>query len=346
MCNLNFLIKTNSKNVEPQNDLLNAYNSACFNSFIYNNDNEGFYFDYKNSVITSEDKINLFENKCLFENSRFILGHQRFTTSGRGLDYAQPFKKNGFVFIHNGVVSDYAQNGHSDTYNLFNAFLKHYERYTKKFKNEIAIKKAIEKVLKNKYGSFSIGIFDIKNQNLYYFKNNGTDINAVISEDKKLFYLSTASTNIDFLRVYDFGFNEFEINDDTLYLIQITKRNKISIKSKGKLTFNKNIKTEFQKEKLKYENENIHNIYNNYTPTKIKPETPETAETPEDYFNLDFFKKQENIKTSLTSFKCESCGIECYNTKGNYYGNFCDYCLVEMEDLSEDTTFLNSNLLK
>ena len=48
MCNLNFLIKTNNKKADPQNDVLNAYNSACFNSFVENSDNEGFYFDHKN----------------------------------------------------------------------------------------------------------------------------------------------------------------------------------------------------------------------------------------------------------------------------------------------------------
>ena len=45
MCNLNFLIKSGAE--QQQSDLLNAYNSACFNSFIQNNDNEGFYLIIK-----------------------------------------------------------------------------------------------------------------------------------------------------------------------------------------------------------------------------------------------------------------------------------------------------------
>jgi len=61
---------------------------------------------------------------------------------------------------------------------------------------------------------------------------------------------------------------------------------------------------------------------------------------------LEFFKREENIKTSLIPFKCECCGVECYNTKGGYYGNFCDYCLMEMEDLIEDTQKFKAEYLK
>jgi len=321
MCNLNFLIKGGI--VEPQSDLLNAYNSACFNSFIQNNDNEGFYFDYKNSIITSEEKINLFDNKVLFENSRFILGHQRFTTSGTGLNYAQPFKKGDFVFFHNGILSEYAHNQHSDTFNLFEAFLKHFARYSKKFKRETAIKKAIEKILKNKFGSFSIGIFDIKKQSLFYFKNDRTSINAIIDNKKELLYLSTAQHNINFLEVYNPTFKEIEIKDDTLYLIEISKRGKISLKSKGSLNFN------IAKNKEKFEELNF--------------KKAEIVEQQSDLLNLDFFKHEEKIKFSLTPLKCEYCGEKTNNTKGEYYGVFCDNCLIEMEDLSEDT---NNKLLR
>jgi len=56
MCNLNFLIKTNSKKADPQNNYLNAYNSATFNSFVRNSDSEGFYFDDKNTIFNQRRK--------------------------------------------------------------------------------------------------------------------------------------------------------------------------------------------------------------------------------------------------------------------------------------------------
>ena len=315
MCNLNFLIKTNNKKADPQNDVLNAYNSACFNSFVENSDNEGFYFDHKNIIMTSDQKINLFENMTLFNNSNFVLGHERFSTSGFSLDYAQPFKKDNFVFIHNGVVGEYAKDGHSDTYNLFNNFLKHFTRYIKSMARPTAIKKSIEKILKNKYGSFSIGIFDIEKQTLFYFKNESTSIYAIKNKRDSMLYLTTKNQNIDFLEIGNSDFKPFEIKNNTLYSIKITSKNKISIKSKGVLNF--------QLKKVKIEQR----VYGGYT------NLGNLKEVEGEIYNLKSLKQGYKINKSSISFLCECCHQPTYNTKGDYYGVFCDVCLCEMEDL-------------
>lgn len=311
-----------------QSDLLSAYNSACFNSFISNNDNEGFFFDYKNIVITSEKRINLFENKNLFENSRFILGHQRITTSGSGINYAQPFKSGNFVFFHNGIISHYDKNGHSDTYNLFNAFLKHYTRYSKKFKGSTSIKKAIDKALKNKAGSYSIGIYDIKNEELYYFKNDNTSIYALMDKKKEMFYLTTSYKNVDFLEIANEDFKEFEIEDYTLYSIKINKNSKISIKERGVLSLApqpaRTSADTSTKETLIYNqsyNKNLNDFsrLGNYN-----------------LLNLTFFKDETRILRGSTLNKCELCGSYTHNTKGDYTGIYCDSCLIQMENLNEE----------
>ena len=315
MCNLNFLIKTNSKKADPQNNYLNAYNSATFNSFINNSDSEGFYFDDKNTILTSEEKINLFDNEKLFNNSRFVLGHERISTSGFNINYAQPFKKDGFVFVHNGIISDYAKDGHSDTYNLFNIFLKHFERYLKSMTRPTAIKKAVEKILKNKLGSFSIGIFDIKENELFYFKNANTQIHAIQNKSKTTLYLTTNYQNSEFLKVGNSDFEDLEIKDNTLYLIKITSKNKISIKSKGVLNF--------QIKKVKIEQR----VYGGYSDLR------DINTNSEEVYNLKSLKQSFKINKSSISFLCEICHQPTYNTKGDYYGVFCDSCLCEMEDL-------------
>jgi glucosamine 6-phosphate synthetase-like amidotransferase/phosphosugar isomerase protein len=328
MCNLNFLIKTiDKKKADTQSDLLNAYNSACFNSFISNNDNEGFYFDFKKSIITSDNKINLFDSQFLFNNSNFILGHQRYSTSGYSLEFAQPFKKNDFVFIHNGVISDYAKNGNSDTYNLFNAFLKHFNRYLKTMKRKIAIKKAIEKILKNKSGSFSIGIFDIKENALFYFKNESTLIYAVKNKDNSMLYLTTALKNLDFLEIANKDLKRLEIEDNILYKIGITQKNKISFKSLGALNFDKK-KADTQSENYyksyNHEISHFNNIYND-----------------SELLTLEFLKKEYDIKKSSIAFLCENCKTPTFNDGGNYGGIFCDDCLKEFEYLRIEEEFDN-----
>ncbi len=320
MCNLNFLIKTNNKKADPQNDVLNAYNSACFNSFVENSDNEGFYFDHKNIIMTSDQKINLFENMTLFNNSNFVLGHERFSTSGFSLDYAQPFKKDNFVFIHNGVVGEYAKDGHSDTYNLFNNFLKHFTRYIKSMARPTAIKKSIEKILKNKYGSFSIGIFDIEKQTLFYFKNESTSIYAIKNKRDSMLYLTTKNQNIDFLEIGNSDFKPFEIKNNTLYSIKITSKNKISIKSKGILNF--------QIKPAKKEKDFYPMTYPDTYKKSIKYEKDKN-----EVYDLEFFKKANSIKRGQVPFLCEICKTPTYNTKGDYYGIFCNSCLCELEDL-------------
>ena len=321
MCNLNFLIKTST---EEDNDLLTAYNSACFNSFVSNSDSEGFYFDSKNTIITSEEKINLNQNKDLFNYSNFVLGHERISTSGFNIDYAQPFKKNGFVFIHNGVVSDYDRDGHSDTFNLFNNFLKHFSRYSKKNKRPTALKRSIEKILKNKYGSFSIGIFDIENKTLYYFKNDKTKISGILSEDKSLFYLTTQNYNTEFLNIYNPDLKEFEIKDNTLYFIKITKRNKISIKTHGALNFKEHKTAPIPTKQFTF----------NIAPDPAQSINQRTDPDPAEIFNIEHFKRIMNIKKNDIAVECRACSDLTSNSSGDYGGIYCDQCLSDYENIN------------
>lgn len=311
MCNLNILVKTDDYKKTRDSDFLNFYNSACYNSFVYNNDNEGFYFDYKNTLLTSDKKINLFDNKTLFYESNFILGHQRFSTSGFKIDYAQPFKKQDFVLLHNGVLSDYAKEGHSDTFNLFENFIKHFNRYEKQFKRDTAIKNAILKILKNKSGSYSIGIFDIKTKNLFYFKNSSTRINVNIHKNKKALYMTTEEENINFLNICDEDFNKFEIKDFSIYKINI-KKNKISL----------NLCVTYKQEKT---NPNSKKQYFDWQ-TNI--------------FSLDDIKTQNLIKKTDKKNKCIICGKETHNTKDLTGWVYCDECLRENNGIRDEDKYI------
>jgi len=228
MCNLNIFINTDKTDLS----FLSFLDSATKNSYLGNPDGDGVYFSDENIIIKTSDRLNYLKFEDNIKNSKFILSHQRIATSGKTAKYLQPFDDKEFTLLHNGILSDYVGDGHSDTYNLFREFLRVFNS-DKTTAREKKIIKAIKSVLDENTGSFSICLFDKITQNLYYFKNSRSSIYGFRSEDKKSLYLTTINDNEEFLKLYNSNYNPFQIRDNKIY--RISARAKTNIKIVGEI---------------------------------------------------------------------------------------------------------------
>lgn len=254
MCNINILIKPNKKSYCEE------LNNASATSYATNSDSEGFYFDYKNTSKKSLNKINLAKFNKEIQLSKWLILHERISTSGYNFENTQPFINNRFVLVHNGVLDikfKLTSNDKSDTNIFFNEFNK---QFNKSNDIKIAIQESINNVCEN-YNSYSIFIFDRIEKQGYYFKNDRTNINVYRLKDNSLYITTNNNTHNFFSNIL----REYTINSNILYKIEI-KGKKVIFENKGKLKFkynkNKNYYAQITtKNKAKAKGENYYKGY-------------------------------------------------------------------------------------
>jgi len=228
MCNLNILIKKKSKNEEELTNVGVFLMETTLNSYSFNKDGDGFYSD--GFLIKKFEKLNLLKYLDKIINSKFVITHQRIATSGFEKEFLQPFENKDFVIVHNGVINEFLEAEGSDTFGFFNEFIREFKKI--KGKREKKIIKAVKNLLDNlNYGSYSIALFDKKTENLYYFKNNNTDI--YFYKNHKFLYITTLKENKYLLSLLDVEFKEESIKDFNIYRINVGKT--INIKKVGKI---------------------------------------------------------------------------------------------------------------
>lgn len=231
MCHLNILI---SDGKTPISKILGFISSVTAISHLTMNDGEGFYSN--GLCVCSRNKINYLDYAQLFTDSKFILIHNRLATSGLSSEFTQPFNIDGFVFLHNGNLTDFNTNKNSDSYNAFSKFTEEFKKIdaikdnisnenvpsnTKLSpnNNEITRDKNIIATIKNVFdncaGSFSIALFDTITKRLYYFKNDIPNINCKTSGD--IIYLTTSDDNLKFLPMFSRSFRSQKIKDHRIY---------------------------------------------------------------------------------------------------------------------------------
>lgn len=225
MCNLNTIIKTGKLEGQEFRKLVSSIIGMTTNSYLKNDDGEGFYFNHTDCLIKQKKKINLLGHLIKLNESKFIIGHERISTSGFEDKYLQPFSKGEFVLEHNGVLSSFVEENHSDTYCLFNKFLELFE--SKKGSREERITQSIKELFDDRSGTYSIGIFDKVEEVFYYFKNSTQSIQFYGVEDEKILYITTRKENKDILNLYYDEITEYEIEDYKIYSISVKEKVKI-----------------------------------------------------------------------------------------------------------------------
>lgn len=221
MCNLNILI-SKKKNV-PTLDIINNYIGAINHSYNNNSDGIGQYFSNNNKKITSKYNINLLKELKNFRSSRVLINHTRLTTSGHEAHNIQPFCKNKYVFVHNGILSNYIINSKdSDSLQFFNKFLE-------LVKTGISDIEAIKETFK-KQKYYSIFIYNTETKKMYYFKSTQASISINIIGNSYLF-ITTNKDNLLYFEKYttkpivieDYTIYEITTNFNFIYQGQIEK---------------------------------------------------------------------------------------------------------------------------
>lgn len=265
MCNLNIFLKTEVLKSNSIKNLVSFLTCVTSNSFISNNDSEGYYFNHKNTLIKSNNKINLIKQIDNINQSNFILAHQRFKTSGsNSLKYSHPFKNKDFIMLHNGILSSFAKGRDSDTYILFKNFIEDFKGYGNREKRII---ESLKNLLNKISGSYSIALYDIKTKKLYYFKNDSTIIYFYMSKDKKELYITTSFNNESYLELYQYKknkFKDFDVKDFNIYRIDI-ENNQININVIDRLKKSKQFKFNFEGLEDYKKEKSINDNYNNYS---------------------------------------------------------------------------------
>lgn len=211
MCNINLLI---SKLTQGKTHFMN-----CVSSYSYGGNSDGDGLGSERMFVAGVKKQDYTIFRDEIEKSKFLVSHQRLKTSGTYKDY-QPFQSNRFVFAHNGVLSEFAKDGKSDTHVLFDKFRKVFSKEVGDDKTRIV--NSIKMLLDEVSGTFSVAILDKWREKLYYFKNSTTRLTAWRSRNS--IYMTTVDSNEVFLDLLGEKFKEIEIEDYTIYEIRVGSR--------------------------------------------------------------------------------------------------------------------------
>lgn len=198
-------------------DTLAFMQSVTAHSYTSNKDADGVMFS-SGSIIRQNPKINFANYQDELKNSRFIMSHQRFATSGLEEDI-HPFNFGELVMAHNGVMAVYEGGQRSDSYNFFKLLNDHFEQKLEEgLDRQDAITWAIKKELDGKAaGSYSISIFDTVDKCMYYFKNSQRVIKVYRSEH--YLFMTTNASNHLFLGFLGEDFEEIDLKAHTIYKV-------------------------------------------------------------------------------------------------------------------------------
>ena len=217
MCNLNILIRKKNFDLTKNsiNRLAGFMMATTTNSFTSNDDGDGVYFNC-GTLQRQVNKVNFFRYRAQIALSNVIISHQRIATSGMAPNFIQPFAREGFVIAHNGVIGGYATKTESDTWHLFDKFLKEFKKARSK-KRHKKVQRALDICLNSNEGRYSLAIYDMTDQCVYYVKEKGTSIKWF--EDGEMLYLTTNHTNEMFIPMLKRELTEFIVEPHMLYKI-------------------------------------------------------------------------------------------------------------------------------
>lgn len=187
MCNINIAVRLDGQNTRI---LARWMDIASWNSWINNNDGEGYIRQIKNKTIEngrSNNKIDFSK----YKPCKFLASHQRLTTSGQGENNIHPHDSKNFMLMHNGVFSGLGDDKRSDTYYYLQKLEDYYNQ-----SNDVA--QAIKDVNAIITGSYSILIYHKEKQEFYYYKNSSTSMFSLKTKD--YLFMSTSQNNVFFAK--------------------------------------------------------------------------------------------------------------------------------------------------
>lgn len=207
MCNINIIM--NLKGTKSTK-ITEAMNVVSYNSYLGNDDAEGWYaddFKVKKSV----------EKQIMTGKHSFIVSHQRRSTSGKNAKMSQPLETKNFILVHNGIFSGLGNEKESDTYE----YLMNLEE---KYKSLQDTKAAIKQLNSETGGYYSVVIYNKKTKEFYYYKDTTSTMYFIKSNTWLV--MSTNKHNVEYLKKY------FNIKED---LAEVDPKNIYDLNNKFKI---------------------------------------------------------------------------------------------------------------
>jgi hypothetical protein len=250
MCNLNIIVRKNRKQT-----LTPFLQSVSAHSYARNDDGDGIYIGSTGQVFKSLHKMNYYKWENEIEGSNVIFSFQRLATSGKTIEYVQPFRNEEFVFMHNGVVNSFLKDKGSDSFGFFQDFISGFNKLADGSRTDKIIR-TIKFLLDNVSGDwYSMILYDLIEKKLYYWKSESPNINFY--RYNNMLYITTCEENKKFLNMTGKGkLREIVINSNMIYKITPTKK-KIRITEIGKI--------EQKKYNIEYEKESEQAVIEDYT---------------------------------------------------------------------------------
>jgi len=217
MCEINFMYAIDGKLTNT--DILQINKMLTLGKQINNN---GFgLFNEEGKIYKSPEmyRNSLFSRHILekFNNSQFIVSHNRLATTGKTKkNNTHPFKVGRFIFCHNGILINHQElirkykitpESYTDSI-VIGHVLNHH------FKNTKDVLKSIQLMAEDITGTFSVFIYDTVEKRLYYIRNSAEfDFTLFTFKDKKIIVGSTNYKNHDkiyYERYYGFPREMYE----------------------------------------------------------------------------------------------------------------------------------------
>jgi len=199
MCEILTIIKTNNKPITQAE--LAPFLERCIKAGARNKDGWGAFCE--NWYMRSAEQFSNLDARHLLKeyknDSRFFAVHVRLATCEVKKEFSHPFVNNRLMFCHNGVINIDSENTGSDSLDLFKAL-------NKKHKNK-NLTEAIRAVTKTATGTYSVLIYSISEEALYYFRNNPS-FDFMLCEDKNIIYGATDIDRLKPLQTRKLGFFE------------------------------------------------------------------------------------------------------------------------------------------
>ena len=167
----------------------------CINGLLDSRDINTLLINTGKSVgYTNKDGFGFFNDKCriykrgkefgnqdakqakkMYADSKFIISHVRFKTSGeKSARNSHPFMNGRFIWLHNGVISDFEETATKFGLDakvdseVICGVLHHF------IDKGLTFKKAMRKTAQELSGSLSVFIYDKKEKKLYYFRHTAS----------------------------------------------------------------------------------------------------------------------------------------------------------------------------
>jgi len=203
MCNINVFIRKNGKD-----DLRSVINATTFNSYLKNDDGEG-YFEIKDGEVTMDKS---FEKINFMNDVDFLVTHQRLATTGDGINNVHPHESKDFIMVHNGIFYGIGNHKESDS-------IKFLQELQKEYDTENDLLKSVENAVLANSGYYSIVLYHKESGRTYYFKNNTASMYYV--SDENYLIMSTVKENVEY-SINFLGLDGFIYSPVNLKLYDIT----------------------------------------------------------------------------------------------------------------------------